>query len=173
MLWTQTHTNALIKRGAVFPDLVSWWSWLPWKVPWSFLSADALWEQRKLDHFLCLRAMKKERVSVFNCKCICMRASRWPYHSLYSSGKWISPFYKVAVCKLIGHRAMWRRSFWTLVLCNQILIGYIFFDTCVDESQNAQVTKIVELITISSQNAFVNMLSLYSPWLFKIIFVLL
>lgn len=175
---TNTHTNApqpLINRGAVSPNLVSQWSWLPWKVPWSFLSMDALWEQRKLDYFLSESDKERERESVclyVNCKCICMRASRWPSHSLYSSGKRISPLYKVAVCKLIGHRAMWRRSFWTLVLCNQILVWIRFlWHACGWELECTSDT--VELVTICSENAFVNVFSTYSPWLLKIIFVII
>lgn len=113
---------------------------------------------KKTWFFFCLRAM--ERVCEFNCKCICMRASRWPYHSLYSSGKQISPLYKVAVCKLIGHRAMWRRSFEP-----SYCVIKSWLDICRAFGCELECTSDMDSWADHS-NCIVNMLPIYSPWLF-------
>lgn len=109
--------------------------------------------------FFCLRATKRECVCVFNRKCICMRASRWPYHSLYSSGKRISPLHKLAVCKLIGHRAMWRRSFEPSYCVIKSWLD--IWRACGCELECTSDTD----SWVDHSNCIVNMLSTYSPWL--------
>lgn len=109
--------------------------------------------------FFFLSESDEERVCVFNRKWIWMRASRWPYHSLYSSGKRISPLYKVAVCKLIGHRAMWRRSFEPSYCVIKSWLD--IWRACGCELECTSDTD----SWVDHSNCIVNMLSIYSPWL--------
>lgn len=93
--------------------------------------------------------------------CVCLIANvfvcvpRWPYHSLYSSGKRISPLYKVAVCKLIGHRAMWQRSFEPLYCVIKSWLD--FWHACGCELECTSDTD----SWVDHLNCIVNMLSLW------------
>lgn len=89
---------------------------------------------------------------VFDRRCMC--AYRWPYHSLYSSGKRISPPTKWLSVNCLA-TGLWLRSFWTLVLCYQILIGCFILSKC---GWHCELKCTGERIWSSFQTTFVNML---------------